>query len=83
MSFTVDCLNFALLLICTRVFHLALGISAQYYKVHITIFSNPQIVVLIAKTPVEKLSITEIVCFTGGGGGGLETRNNLREREEL
>lgn len=32
MSFTVDCLNFALLFICTRVFHLALGISAQYYK---------------------------------------------------
>jgi len=34
MSFAVDCLNFALLFICTRVFHLALGISAQYYKVH-------------------------------------------------
>ncbi|XP_025994826.1 zinc finger protein 236 isoform X2 [Solenopsis invicta] len=32
MSFAVDCLNFALLYICTRVFHLALGISAQYYK---------------------------------------------------
>ncbi|XP_011870843.1 PREDICTED: zinc finger protein 236-like isoform X3 [Vollenhovia emeryi] len=32
MSFAVDCLNFALLFICTRVFHLALGISAQYYK---------------------------------------------------
>ncbi|KAK2584206.1 hypothetical protein KPH14_006627 [Odynerus spinipes] len=32
MSFAVDCLNFALLLICTRVFHLALGIGAQYYK---------------------------------------------------
>jgi len=34
MSFAVDCLNFALLFVCTRVFHLALGISAQYYKVH-------------------------------------------------
>ncbi|XP_018375553.1 PREDICTED: zinc finger protein 236-like isoform X4 [Trachymyrmex cornetzi] len=32
MSFAVDCLNFALLFVCTRVFHLALGISAQYYK---------------------------------------------------
>ncbi|XP_020281961.1 zinc finger protein 236-like isoform X2 [Pseudomyrmex gracilis] len=32
MSFAVDCLNFAFLLICTRIFHLALGISAQYYK---------------------------------------------------
>lgn len=33
MSFAVDCINFALLLICSRVFHLALGIGAQYYKV--------------------------------------------------
>ncbi|KAL2726673.1 LOW QUALITY PROTEIN: zinc finger protein 236-like isoform X1 [Vespula squamosa] len=32
MSFAVDCINFALLLICSRVFHLALGIGAQYYK---------------------------------------------------
>ncbi|XP_066595918.1 zinc finger protein 236-like isoform X2 [Prorops nasuta] len=32
MSLTMDCLHFALLVICSRVFHFALGLSAQYYK---------------------------------------------------
>ncbi|XP_063975021.1 zinc finger protein 236-like isoform X2 [Diachasmimorpha longicaudata] len=32
MTLAVDCVNFALLLICSRVFHFALGLSAQYYK---------------------------------------------------
>ncbi|XP_043269553.1 zinc finger protein 236-like isoform X2 [Venturia canescens] len=32
MTLAVDCVNFAILLICSRVFHFALGLSSQYYK---------------------------------------------------
>ncbi|XP_074102836.1 uncharacterized protein LOC141529939 isoform X2 [Cotesia typhae] len=32
MTLAVDCMNFALLVICSRVFHFALGLSAHYYK---------------------------------------------------
>ncbi|KAK0082575.1 hypothetical protein PV325_010170 [Microctonus aethiopoides] len=32
MTLAVDCMNFALLVVCSRVFHFALGLSAQYYK---------------------------------------------------
>lgn len=33
MTLAVDCVNFALLLICSQVFYFAVGLSAQYYKV--------------------------------------------------
>ncbi|XP_044001934.1 zinc finger protein 236-like isoform X2 [Aphidius gifuensis] len=32
MTLAVECMNFALLALCSRIFHFALGISAQYYK---------------------------------------------------